>query len=164
MDSFYEEHYYTITENYKNNVRIKYSKGKVHIRNKEHAKQYFQKSSNHNPLVSVPPPKDIIESNHNNMGNDFITLFVEEPYETNNTEADETMSTQSDETTPYMLDSEQESDYNDDFSAGTDSADQQMSYTTKSVRATKILEHLQNFGQHLQNFGPALDSIMFCYR
>ena len=146
MDSFYEEHYYTITENYKNNVRIKYSKVKVHIRNKEHAKQYFQKSSNHNPLASVPPPKDIIGSNHNNMGNDFITLFVEEPYETNNTEADETMSTQSDETTPYMLDSEQESDYNGDFSAGTDSAvDQQMSYTTKSGRATKILEHLQNF-------------------
>ena len=32
------------------------------------------------------------------MGNYFITLFVQEPYETNNTDADETMSTQSDET------------------------------------------------------------------
>ena len=71
------------------------------------------------------------------MGNDFITLFVEEPYETNNTDADETKSTQSDETTPYMPDSDQESNCNDDFSAGTtDSVDQQRSYSTKSGRAT----------------------------
>ena len=37
------------------------------------------------------------------MGNDFITLFIKEPYETNNTDADQTESTestQSDETTP----------------------------------------------------------------
>ena len=62
------------------------------------------------------------------MGNDFITLFVEEPYETNNTDADETKSTQSDETTPYMPDLDQESNCNDDFSAGiTDSVDQQRS-------------------------------------
>ena len=41
------------------------------------------------------------------MGNDFVTLIFEKPYETNNTCADKTMSTQSHETTPYMLDSEQ---------------------------------------------------------
>ena len=63
------------------------------------------------------------------MGNDFITLFIKEPYETNNTDADETESTQSDETTPYMLDSDQDSSCNDDFSAGTtDSVDQPRSY------------------------------------
>ena len=54
------------------------------------------------------------------------------------------MSTQSDETTPYMLVSEQGSDYNDDFLADTDSVDQQRGYTTKSGKATKILEHLKN--------------------
>ena len=43
MDSFYEQHPYTITENYNNSVRIKDTKGKVHIRNKAHVKQYFQK-------------------------------------------------------------------------------------------------------------------------
>ena len=63
------------------------------------------------------------------MGNDFITLFIKEPYETNNADADETESTQSDETTPYMLDSDQDSSCNDDFSAGTtDSVDQPRSY------------------------------------
>ena len=80
------------------------------------------------------------------MENDFITLFVEEPYETNNTDADETMSTQFDETTPYILDSDQESDYNDDFPVGTpDSVDQQTSYTTKSGRAIKTPKYLKNF-------------------
>ena len=34
MDSFYKQHPYTITENYKNSVRIKDTKGKVHIRPK----------------------------------------------------------------------------------------------------------------------------------
>ena len=53
------------------------------------------------------------------------------------------MSTQSDKTIPYMLDSE--SDYDDDLSTDTDSVDQQRSYTTKSGRATKISEHLNNF-------------------
>ena len=45
------------------------------------------------------------------MGNDFIILFIKGPYETNNTDSDETESTQSDETTPgyLMLDSDQES-------------------------------------------------------
>ena len=46
MDSFYEQHPYTITENYNNSVRIKDTKGKVHIRNKAHVKQYFQKPVN----------------------------------------------------------------------------------------------------------------------
>ena len=32
MDSFYEKHPYTITENYNNSVRIKDTKGKVHIK------------------------------------------------------------------------------------------------------------------------------------
>ena len=135
MDSFYEQHLYTITENYKNSVRIKSTKGKVHIKNKANVKQYFQKSSNHHPLA---PLKDIIEKNHN-IRNDFITLFVEQ-YNTNNT--DETMSTQSDKTIPYMLDSER--DYDDDLSAGTNSVDQQRSHTTKSGRVTKIPEHLKN--------------------
>ena len=36
-------------------------------------KQYFQKSSNHKQLA---PPQGITENNHNNIGNDFITLFV----------------------------------------------------------------------------------------
>ena len=36
MDSFYEKYSYTITKNYKNSVRIKDTKGKVHIRNKAH--------------------------------------------------------------------------------------------------------------------------------
>ena len=65
------------------------------------------------------------------MGNDFIILFIKGPYETNNTDSDETESTQSDETTPgyLMLDSDQESSCNDDFSAGTtDSVDQPRSY------------------------------------
>ena len=44
----------------------------------------------------------------------------------------------------YMLDSEQGSDYNDDFLADTDSVDQQRGYTTKSGKATKIPEHLKN--------------------
>ena len=48
-----------------------------------------------------------IEINHNDIGNDFIILFIKGPYETNNTDSDETESTQSDETTPYlMLDSD----------------------------------------------------------
>ena len=38
MNSFYEQHSYIITENYKNNVGIKNSKGKVRIRNKAHIK------------------------------------------------------------------------------------------------------------------------------
>ena len=123
MDSFYEQHPYTITENYKNSVRIKDTKGKVHIRNKALVKQYFQKPAN----ISSSTQR-IIEINHNDMGNDFITLFIEELYETNNTDADETKSTQSDETTPYMPDSDQESNCNDDFSAGTtDSVNQQRS-------------------------------------
>ena len=142
MDSFYEQHLYTNTESYKNSVIIKGTKGKVHIRNKTHVKQYFQKSKNHNHLVSAPP-QGIIESNHENMGNYFITLFVEELYESNNTDVDETMSTQSDETTPYILDSEQDSDHSHDFLAGTDLVDQKRSYTTKSDRATKIPEYLK---------------------
>ena len=45
-----------------------------------------------------------------------------------------------------MLDSYQESDYNDDFSAGiTDSLDKQRSYTTNSGRATKMPKYLKNF-------------------
>ena len=76
----------------------------------------------------------------------MIILLVKEPYDTNNTDTSETMSTQSDEATPYMLDSEQESDYNNGFSAGNDSMlDQQRSYTTKSDRAIKIPKHLKNF-------------------
>ena len=63
-----------------------------------------------------------------------------EPYGT--TDTDETMSTQSDKTIPYMLDSER--DY-DDLSAGTNSVDQQNSFPTKSGRVTKIPEHLNNF-------------------
>ena len=98
MDSFYQQHPYTITENYKNSVRIKDTKGKVHIRNKAHVKQYFQK-----PVNISSTTQGIIEINHIDMGNDFITLFIKEPYETNNTDADQTESTestQSDETTP----------------------------------------------------------------
>ena len=46
----------------------------------------------------------------------------------------------------YMLDSDQLSNCNDDFSADTtDSVDQQRSYTTKSGRATKMPKHLKNF-------------------
>lgn len=78
----------------------------MRIRNKGHVKQNFQKSSNHSALASAPP-QGFSESNHNNMGNDFVTLIFEKPYETNNTCADKIMSTQSHETTPYMLDSEQ---------------------------------------------------------
>ena len=97
MDSFYEQHPYTITENYKNNVRTKDTKGKVHIGNKAHVKQYFQK------LVKIScTEQGIIKINQNDMGNDFITLLIKEPYETNNKDADETKSTQSDETTPYI--------------------------------------------------------------
>ena len=88
MDSFYEQHPYIITENYKNSVRIKDTKGKVHIRNKTHFKQYFQK------LIKISSTTQyIIENNHNDMENDFIKLFVGEPYETNNAHADETMPT-----------------------------------------------------------------------
>ena len=59
-------------------------------------------------------------------------------------DADETKSTQSDETTPYMPDSDQESNYDDDFSAGTtDLVDQQKSYTTKSDRAIKMPKYLK---------------------
>ena len=123
MDSFYEQHPYTITENYKNSLRIKDTKGMVHIRNKALVKQYFQKPAN----ISSSTQR-IIEINHNDMGNDFITLFIEELYETNNKDADKTKSTKSDETTPYMPDSDQESNCNEDFSAGTtDSVDQQRS-------------------------------------
>ena len=97
------------------------------------------------PLASAPPQG--IDSNHNTVkGNDLTILFVKEPYDTNNTDTSETMSTQSDEATPYMLDSEQESDYNNGFSAGNDSTlDQQRSYTTKSDRAINIPKHLKNF-------------------
>ena len=38
MDSFYEQHPYIITENYKNSVRIKNTKGKMRIRNKARIK------------------------------------------------------------------------------------------------------------------------------
>ena len=69
----------------------------MHIRNKAHVKQYFQK-----PVNISCTKQGIIEINQNDMGNDFITLLIEEPYETNNTYADETKSTQSDETTPYI--------------------------------------------------------------
>ena len=86
MGSFYEQHPYTITENCKNSVRIKDTKGQVDIRNKAHVKQYFQK------LIKIScTTQYIIESNYHDMENDFITLHVEEPYETNNTDADETM-------------------------------------------------------------------------
>ena len=45
-----------------------------------------------------------------------------------------------------MLDSDRESNYDDDFSTGTtDSVDQQRSYTTKSGRATKMPKHPRNF-------------------
>ena len=72
MDSFYEQHPYTITENYKNSFRIKDTKGKVHIRNKAHVKQYFQK-----PVNISSTTQGIIEINHNDMGNGFITLFID---------------------------------------------------------------------------------------
>ena len=141
MDSFYEKHPCTITENYKNSVGIKDTKGKVHSRNKAHVKQYFQK-----PVNISSTTQGIIEINHNDMGNAFITLFFEKSYETNNTDADETKSTQSGETTPYMLDSDQESNCNGYFSTGTtDSVDQQRSYTTKSGRTSKMPKHLKNF-------------------
>ena len=43
-----------------------------------------------------------------------------------------------------MLDSDHESNYNDDFSAGTThSVDQQKSYTTKSDRAIKMPKYLK---------------------
>ena len=72
MDSFYEQHPYTITENYKNNVRTKDTKGKVHIRNKAHVKQYFQK-----PVNISSTTHGIIEIDHHDMGNGFITLFID---------------------------------------------------------------------------------------
>ena len=72
IDSFYEQHPYTITENYKNSVRIKDTKGKVHIRNKAHVKQYFQK-----PVNISSTTQGIIETDHNDMGNGFITLFID---------------------------------------------------------------------------------------
>lgn len=66
----------------------------MYVKNKAHAKQYFQKSSNHDPLASL---QDITENNHNNIRNDFITLFCGTiPYDKNDT--DEAMSIQSDKT------------------------------------------------------------------
>ena len=43
MDSYYEQNPYTITDNFKNSVKVKDIKGKVHIRSKVHVQHYFEK-------------------------------------------------------------------------------------------------------------------------
>ena len=124
MDSFYEQHPYTITENYNNSVRIKDTKGKVHIRNKAHVKQYFQK-----PIYISSTTHGIIEINHNVIW-EMISSYIHQrtiwnqQYRfrwnwVNSIWWNYTL----------MLDSDQESSCNDDFSAGTtDSVDQPRSY------------------------------------
>ena len=49
MDTYYEQNPYTITDNFKNSVKVKDIKGKVHIRNKAHVKHYFEKPSHNLP-------------------------------------------------------------------------------------------------------------------
>lgn len=105
------------------------------VKNKAHAKQYFQKASNHDPLASL---QDITENNHNNIRNDFISHYFVEPYHM--TKMTQMKPCQFNLTTPYS-----EGDYDDDLSAGTKSVDQQRNYTTKSGRVRKIPEHLKNF-------------------
>ena len=115
MDSFYEQHPYTITENYKNNVRTKDTKGKVHIGNKAHVKQYFQK------LVKISCTEqgitkltkmiwEMISSHYSSKNHMKPTIQMQmKPSQLNLMKLH----------LIYMLDSDQESNCNDDFSADT---------------------------------------------
>ena len=130
MNSFYEQNPFTITDNYKNSVKVKDNNGKVHIRNKAHVKHYFQKPQNSSSSSRLTP-----KINDENFEQDFIILFVN-PTDTNN-ETDN-MSTDSDETIPYAL---------SDDNIANDSCNSldHPNYTTKSGRVVKIPEHLKNF-------------------
>ena len=132
MDSYYEQDPYSITDNFKNSVKVKDIKGKVHIRKKAHVKHYFEKPYHNLPLI----PQHI-ETDHDNLENDFITLFVETSDENNE---NNTMWIQSDETIPYDLESDE--DISNDLQS---LFEQPTNYTTRSGRIIRVPEHFKNF-------------------